>query len=148
MLTLIMIGCSSKSDLPSNFVDDQENFKQSIILLNEARDLSNPPESRYQTSFKLSEKTEKEINSKTEKGLSLGKQVGNDYLDYLHPELRNHFHNKLIKGTEIYYQGLRSNESANISEGSQMAGIMLVMEWLAWWEKHGKEIADKVYGDS
>jgi len=146
---------TASSVLPHKFFNDSkeqidnENFKQSIILLNEARDLSNPPESQNQTVFELSKEIEEKIYSNNEEGIRLGKLVSDDYLDYLHTELKNMFKNKLLKGTEIYYDGLIKNNADNIAEGvqKQIQGNQLIIEWIDWFDKNGKSITDKVFND-
>lgn len=128
---------------------DNENFKQSVMLLNEARDLTNPSESESQPSFELSKETEEKIFSNNKEGIRLGKLVSNDYLDYLNPELQNMFKNKLIKGTEIYHDGLTNNNSGSITEGTQkqIQGNQLIIEWINWWSKNGESITIKVFED-
>lgn len=149
VVVVLLLGCSTKSGLPSQYTNDSENLKRAIILLNEARDLSNPPRSDKQSTFTLSKEVEDEIYSKTEDGIRFGKQVSDEYLDHLHPELKDMFKNKLIRGTDIWYQGIKDNQSGRIGEGvqKQIQGDELVAEWIEWWDKQGKTIADKVYGD-
>ena len=102
---IVISGCAKKTEMPAQYKADNENFKQSVILLNKARDLSNPPESENQSSFKLSRETEEKLFSNTEKGIRLGKLVSDEYLDYINRELKDMFKDKLIKGTEINYDG-------------------------------------------
>lgn len=141
------LGCSKKSKIPSRYEKDNINFKKSIILLNEARDLSNPSESQHEPSFTLSNDIEAKIISKTEDGIRLGKEINDAYLDFLHPELKIMFKDKLLKGTDFYYDGLKDNNSGKIAEGlkKQIQGNELVIEWIRWWDKNGKSIADKLY---
>ncbi len=156
LLTLLLItsvvvisGCAKKTTIPSQYKTDNENFEQSITLLNEARDLSNPPGSENQPSFELPKETEEKIFSNTKEGIRLGKLVSDDYLDYLHPELKNMFKNKLIQGTEIYYDGLTATNTSNVAESAQkqIQGDQLIIEWINWWKKNGKSITDKVLED-
>ena len=149
VMVVAFFGCSTKSGVSPQYTNDQNNFKKAIILLNEARDLSNPLGSEKQSTFTLSKEVEDKIYSKTEEGIGSGKQVRDEYLEYLHPELRDMFKNKLIRGTEIWYEGIKDNRSGKIWEGTQkqLQGNELVVEWIRWWDKHGESIADKVYGD-
>lgn len=135
--------------MPEQYKTDNENFKQSVMLLNEARDLSNSPGSENQSSFELSKEVEEKIFSNNKEGIRLGKLVSDEYLDYIHPELKDMFKNKLIKGTEIYYDGLMMNNSGNITEGAQkqIQGNQLIIGWINWFDKNGKEITDKVFRD-
>ena len=157
LLTLLIIasivvisGCARKTEMPAQYKVDNENFKQSVILLNKARDLSNPPESENQSSFKLSRETEEKLFSNTEEGIRLGKLVSDEYLDYINPELKDMFKDKLIKGTEINYDGLMIMESgAYSSEGvqKQIQGSQLVIEWINWFRKNGRSFEDKIFED-
>lgn len=147
--SLIFSGCGKKTLMPSHYKVDNENFKQSVILLNKARDLSNPPESEKQSSFTLSKEVEEQIALNNKEGLKLGKLVSDDYLDFLSPEIKDMFKNKLIKGTEIYFEGLMEGKSNINSEGvkKQFEGNQLIMEWINWWSKNGESVSGKVFED-
>jgi hypothetical protein len=149
VLASVFLGCSAKSELPAQYTNDRDNFKKAVILLNEARDLSNPSGAEKQGSFELSKETEEKIFANTEEGIRLGKQVSDEYLEYLHPELRDMFKQKLIKGTEIWYEGIEDNNSGKVVTGlqKQVKGNELVIEWIKWWDKNGKSIADRVFGE-
>ena len=149
LFIIISLRCSKKSKIPSQYEKDNTNFKKSIILLNEARDLSNPPESQRQPSFTLPKDIEAKIILKTEKGIKLGKEINDAYLDFLHPELKIMFKHMLLKGTDFYYDGLKDNNSGKtaVDLKKQIQGNELVIEWIRWWDKNGKSIADKLYGD-
>jgi hypothetical protein len=101
----------------------------------------------------LSKKTEEKMISNTEEGIRLGKLVSDEYLDYIHSELKDMFKNKLIKGTEIYYDGLMislKNRSAGIlSKGAQkqIQGVQLQIEWINWFDKNAKSFGNKVFED-
>ena len=147
---VVISGCAKKTEMPAQYKADNENFKQSVIMLNKARDLSNPPESENQSSFKLSRETEEKLFSYTEKGIRLGKLVSDEYLDFINPELKDMFKNKLIKGTEINYDGLMIMKSnAYSSEGiqKQIQGSQFVIEWINWFSKNGRSFEDKIFED-
>lgn len=139
--------------MPAQYKADNENFKQSVILLNKSRDLSNPPGSENQSSFELSKETEEKIISYIEEGIRLGKLVSDEYLDYIYPELKDMFRNKLIKGTEIYYDGLMislKNRNADIlSKGAQkqIQGVQLQIEWINWFKKNARSFENKIFED-
>ncbi|MFH1328128.1 MAG: hypothetical protein ABIH76_04710, partial [Candidatus Bathyarchaeota archaeon] len=139
----------AKTALPPQYANDNENFKWSVILLNEARDMSNPPGAEKQSSFSLSKEIEEKIYTNTEEGIRLGKLVSDEYLDFLHPELRYMFKQKLIKGAEIWYEGIQDNNSGNVISGvqKQVEGNELIMEWIGWFDKNAKSFDDKVFGD-
>lgn len=150
LLTVVVLsGCTKKTAMPTQYKADNENFKQSMSLLNEARDLTNPPESETQPSFELSKETEDKISSNNTEGIRLGKLVSDDYLDYMHPELKVMYKNKLIRGTEIFSEGLKGDTSDVNFEGvkKQLEGNQLIIEWIDWWTKNGKSITDKVFSE-
>jgi len=148
MLTALF-GCAVKFTLPVQYTNDNQCFKQAITLLNEARDLSNPPGSEQQSSFKLPQETEDKMFANIDEALRLSDRISDKYLDYLHPQLRDMFRNKLIKGTEIWYEGIKDNNSGKVAEGfqKQIEGDKLVTEWLEWWNRNGQGIADKVFAE-
>ncbi len=149
LVFVALFGCSAKSVLPAQYTNDNQYFKQAIISLNEARDLSNPPGSAHQSSFELPQQTEDKIFANTEQAIRLSKQISDEYFDYLHPQLRDMLRNKLIKGTEVWYDGVKDNNAGKIAEGAQkqIQGNQLIVEWLEWWERNGEGIADKVFAD-
>ncbi len=133
-----------------NFNDD---LKQSVMLLTKVRELSNPPGSENQIAFHLSKETEEKIISNSSEGIRLGKLVSDEYLDSISPELRYMFRNKLIKGSEIFYNGfmisLKDRASGVLSEGEQMQiqGVQLQIEWIEWFDKKVKSSSYKVFED-
>ena len=139
--------------IPAQYRNGNEDFKQSVILLNKVRDLSNPPGSKNQIGFQLSKETEEEIISNTREGIRLGKLVSDEYLDSIYPELKYMFENKLIKGSEIFYDGflisLKNRNAGTLSEGEQkqIQGVQLQIEWKDWFDKNAKSFGYKIFED-
>jgi hypothetical protein len=138
---------SNNSAFPAEFMDDRANFVQSITVLGESSDLINKPSNNSGEAYTIRKATEQQVYSKIEEGLALSKIVDNAFLDYIHPDLKNYYRNKLIAGTEIYYEGIKSNNSGNISLGvqRQIEGNNLMTEWVNWWNSHNKDLANKAY---
>lgn len=138
---------SNNSAFPAEFMDDRANFVQSITVLGEYSDLINKPSNNSGEAYTIPKVTEQQIYSKIEEGLALSKKVDNAFLDYINPDLKNYYRNKLIAGTEIYYEGIKSNNSGNISLGvqRQIEGNNLMTEWINWWNSHNKDLANKAY---
>lgn len=134
------------SSFPEQFVDDRANFVQSITVLRESSDLTQPSNNSGEA-FDIPKETEQQIYSKMEEGIALSKKVDDAFLDYIHPDLKNYYRNKLIAGTEIYYEGLRGDTSDITSLGvqKQIEGNNLMIEWTNWWESHNKDLAEKAY---
>jgi len=142
------------SDFSGEFMDDRANFVQSITVLGESSDLINEPSNNSGEAYTIPKATEQQIFSKIKKGLALSKKVDDAFLDYIYPDLKNYYRNKLIAGTEIYYEGIKANNSGNISLGAQrqiesaqrqIEGINLMSEWVDWWNSHNKDLAKKAY---
>ena len=137
---------ATTSSFPEQFTDDRANFVQSITVLRESSDLTQPSNNSGEA-FTIPKATEQQIYSKIEEGIALSKKVDDAFLDYIHPDLKNYYRNKLIVGNEIYYEGIKANNSGDIPLGvqKQMEGNNLMIEWINWWESHNKDLADKAY---
>lgn len=138
---------SHNSAFPPGFVDDRANFVRSITILGESSDLINNSSENSGKAYTIAKTTERKIFSKIEEGLALSKKVDTAFLDYVHPDLTNYYRNKLIAGTEIYYEGIKLDNSDNISLGAQrqIEGITLMTEWVNWWNSHNKDLGNKAY---
>ncbi len=123
------------------------------MLLTKVRELSNPPGSENQIGFQLSKETEDKIISNSREGIRLGKLISDEYLDSISPELRYMFKNKLIKGSEIFYNGfmisLRDRAAGVHSEGEQkqIHGVQLQIEWIEWFDKKAESFSYKIFED-
>ena len=144
LIVLLFIGCAKKSSLSSQFLKDRKNFVDSVNVLNEARDLTQPPQNNKGDTFDIPEKKEKQIFSLSERGISLSKNISDVFLDYLHPDLKTMYRDKLIKGTELWYEGAKNSYSLQ-GVNKQNQGNKLIVEWIDWFEKHKKEIGKIVF---
>jgi hypothetical protein len=134
------------SSFPEQFIDDRANFVQSITVLRESSDLTQPS-NNLGKAFTIPKATEQQIYAKIEEGTALSKKVDDAFLDYIHPDLKNYYRNKLIVGTEMYYEGIKANNSGDVALGvqKQMKGNNLMIEWIRWWESHNKDLSNKAY---
>jgi hypothetical protein len=162
---IVISGCAEKPEIPEisvileapeipvQYRNYNEDFKQSVILLNNVRALSTPPGSENQICFQLSKETEERIISNSREGIRLGKLVSDEYLDSISPELRYMFKNKLIKGSEMFYDGfvisLKDRAAGVLSGGEQkqIQGVQLQSEWIEWFDKKAKSFSHKVFED-
>ena len=151
---LLMIGYQflgnrnpTNSTFPPEFIDDRANFVRSIIVLGESSDLINEPSNNSGEAYTIPEATEEQIFLKIEEGLALSKKVDNAFLVYIHPNLENYYRNKLIAGTQIYYEGLKlsNSDKTSLSVQKQAQGISLMAEWVNWWNSHNNNLANKAY---
>ena len=138
-------------EVPVQYRNFNDDFKQSVVLLNKVRALSNPQGSANQIGFQLSKETEEKIISNSREGIRLGKLVSDEYLDSISPELRYMFKNKLIKGSEMFYDGfmasLKARAAGVLSKGEQkqIQGVQLQIEWIEWFGKKSKSFSHKVF---
>jgi len=162
---VVISGCAEKPEksetavtletpeVPVQYRNFNDDFKQSVVLLNKVRALSNPQGSANQIGFQLSKETEEKIISNSREGIRLGKLVSDEYLDSISPELRYMFRNKLIKGSEIFYDGfmisMKERAAGVPSEGEQkqIRGVQLQIEWIEWFDKKAKSSSYKIFED-
>ena len=145
LLCVALVGCAKTTGIPAHFTNDKENFKESILALNKARELSQPPKGKETSAFDIPDNVEKEIFSLTEKGVALSKNVSDEFLDYLYPNLKTMYRGKLIEGSTLWYMGAHDSYS---QEGiaNQLKSAKLINEWVNWWYgKPLKEVGDKIF---
>jgi len=162
---VVISGCAEKPETPETAVtleapevpvqyrNFNDEFKQSVMLLGKVRDLSTPPGSENQIAFQLSKETEEKIIANSREGIRLGKLVSDEYLDSISPELRYMFRNKLMKGSEMFYDGfvlsMKDRAEGVLSEGEQkqIQGTQLQIEWIEWFDKKVKASSYKIFED-
>lgn len=151
-LIVAAICCCSKQDkeaakIQNEYQSDRDAFTKSVIALAEARDLSQPPKDNQGTFFKLPKETEAKIDSLTQVGLSMNEEIRDEFLDSVHPELKRMYREKLIKGSEIWYEGFKSNNEGDTLTGlaNQLRGNQLIVEWLDWFEMNKEQIGNKIF---
>jgi hypothetical protein len=138
------------ADFPERFIADRANFTQSITALGEASDLTQPPSNNSGEAFTIPKATEERIYYKIKEGTALNEKIGDAFLDYLHPDLKYYYRDKLIAGNKIYYEGIKANQNGDVSLGvqKQIQGVELIDEWNNWWQSHNKDLADKAFPTS
>lgn len=143
---LILSGCSqSPSQLfPEKFLIDRDLFKNSIQKFDQSSKISNSVE---QDGLSKAE----QVISLTEESIESAKKVSDDFLEYLHPELKENYKEKFIKGNELYYEGLKLSrpddgiESESVKK--QVEGNNLIQAWIDWWsnDANAQPIVDKLF---
>lgn len=128
--------------LPDKFSNDEKMFKDSITTFIEASDITNGSDNNASK-----EQTEK-VLSLTSKSIESGKKVTDEFLDYLHKDLKVNYREKFLKSQQLYYEGLsQSKDTDNIESASvkkQIEAGRIMSEWLSWWKSNDKEILGKV----
>jgi len=139
-------GGSNDAPLPEQFVDDRTAFAQVKQLFNDAMDLTMPPDNSSKP-FNMPKEQEDQIRSKLAEGISLSQKIDDSFLDYLHPDLKNNFRNKYVRGYELILEGLNSDTSDVNSIGvrKQLEGSNLIGEFNTWWDSNRDIITNKAY---
>ncbi len=139
-------GGSNEAPLPEQFVDDRTAFAQVKQLFNDAMDLTMPPDNSGKP-FDMPKEQEDQIRSKLAEGISLSQKIDDTFLDYLHPDLKNNFRDRYVRGYKLILEGLNSDTSDVNSIGvrKQLEGINLIGEFNTWWDSNRDIITNKAY---
>ncbi len=130
---------------PAKFSQDKVMFKDSIIKYGEASDITND------SGRKATKEETSKVLELTLITIEDSKKVGDEFLDYLHPDLKKNYRDKLIKSLQLYYDGLVGSKDGDTLESEsvkkQIESVTLMSEWSRWWESNGQEIADKLFSE-
>lgn len=123
---------------PPEFVKDRDNFIKINQLSDEIANLQSP------VLKKVTNKDQEKIYSKINEIISLNDKVDPRFFDYFNSEFKYYFEEKNIKGTQIFYEGLKETDT-NKSIKKQFEGNSLREEWFKWWQKNNKTMADQAF---
>lgn len=134
--------------LPQEYIDDRANFAKASQNFNEAMDLTKPPDNSGKP-FNMSKEQEAQIIFKLEEGINLSNKVDDNFLDYLNPDLKNNYRSYMVKGYELFLEGLKSETSNENSIGvkKQFESVQYLDKWNLWWDSNKKTITNKAYPD-
>lgn len=138
LLALTAVCGKEREPINANVMRDR--FAYSLELSQKANQLSQPP--GQVASFKMPEQQEKQMKDFLRQSIALGKGMNSKFLNWLGPNLNDIYKNKLIKGMQLYLDGL---EKADVAK--QLQGNQLTMEWAEYWEREKNGILDKMYPD-
>jgi len=114
-----------------------EAFKSSIELRNEAMNIINPPSSLTGTGmYSIKSDNHSKARELLKKSLSVSKQVSDEFLDSLAPELSIHYHKEFQKGLKMY---LESSDPNNLDFEKQLKSQRLMMKFGEWYRKEFKK---------
>lgn len=137
----------SNKTLPQEYLDDREAFGKVNQLFGEAMDLTKPPDNSGRP-FDMPKDQETQILSKLGDGVNLSKTIDDKFLDYLNPELKNHFRNEYVGGNELILEGLKSGTSnESVSVKKQLEGSQLIGLWIKWWDSNKNTITNKAFAE-
>jgi hypothetical protein len=125
--------------LPSRFQADRDRLSVAFEAFHKASGLTKPPPGK--STFPDSPQHTRSVLEHLERGLAAGDAVGDEFLDWLHPEMRHYFRTKFMVGQRSYYEGLQTSDVT-----LQLKGITLMQEWdRAFWRAHAQGVTDKAF---
>ena len=132
---LTVIECSS-SDVPSQFKDDRQHLTEAFAAFYEAGELS-----KGMSSYTPPPGVDEKIDNLLKRGLREGDSVSDAFLSWLHPEMKRHFREELMKGERLYAEG---RKESNVQK--QSLGKGLIGRWYGdFWKEHGEMIFYKAF---
>jgi hypothetical protein len=130
---LFTIGCG----LPEKFTADRENFSAALDSFIEASNQLNNaagPSGTAQMTASLSSSMLSSIDA----GLTSADAVSDEFLDWLHPEMKTQFRDNLVAGQRALASAIRANDPG------QMSGAQQRLEaWMQYWNENGEKLNQK-----
>ncbi len=139
LLIAVLVGCRSTGDrIPVQFQQDREAFVLSVMSINRARMLSQPPVDASGQGYAMAPQLEAQIDSLIVLSIDASKLVSDSFLVSLHPELPSVYRGKMVAGAELWLEGIRlSRQQGGIAGvAEQGRGTELDSQWLAWLNAH------------
>ncbi len=125
--------------LPTTFLDDRHRLSEAFAAFDTANKLTQPAPG--QSSFKGTPERFLQILQALRHGLEAGDAVSNDFLDWLHPQMRTAFREQYLAGNRLYLEGLVQHDVVK-----QLRGSDLVQQWYSgFWSVNSKPIADRAF---
>lgn len=122
-------GDKSSESLNKEYENDYELLQESIDLLKKANNISNELSS-LTDSEKIKIK-ETEMISLMKQGIDKGKNVSDDFLKGISPNMVEYFKNKFLEGHEILIKGIQNpNQVQSLQE--QQLGIEMINSYFDW----------------
>lgn len=138
IIVAIIAGCSS-DDMPPELSKDRMHLINALFAFDEANEMSQSPEGV--TGYKPQPGANEKIEALLAKGLKEGDSISDEFLDWLHPEMRIFFRGKYMQGHRLVFEGRKED-----SVSKQVTGIKLIEEWYHYfWDKNFDSIYKKVY---
>jgi hypothetical protein len=130
---------TTTSVLPDKYLKDKEFFVNSLKKHSEAAEVTND---------KFITKSTKEIDEKIlsleKESLENGIKVSDEFLDYLHQDLKINYKNYFIESRKLYIEGLNITDNENLSLEKQLESLNLFKKWGDWWDKNNDKILEKI----
>lgn len=123
---------------PPEFMKDRDNFIKINQLSDEIANLQSP------AFKKVTNEDQEKIYSKINEIININDKIDPRYFDYFNSEFKYYFEEKNIKGTKIFYEGLKETNTS-ISVKKQLEGNLLREEWFKWWQNNRKTMTDQAF---
>ena len=136
-LLLMVPGCIPEK-FPDEFIDDREAFDQSILAFWEANNMFKRQPG--QSIVLRTPNQEKKYFEQISNGINISQNISDEFLDYLHPDLKKMYRESLIPGKRDYLEGALSGNRFKQGQGSRK-----VIVWEDFWEANKAEIVAKTY---
>jgi len=125
--------------LPSNYADNRSNFTASMKDYADSSDIANSHGDVNQVANLISS------------SIASSNKVSDDFLNYLDPQLKDEYRNKLIRGEQLFLDGLNANTPTDTIDSPsaklQTQGIQLENEWTNWWNSHHEALTNKAFAN-
>jgi hypothetical protein len=135
-------GASSnqaQTSLPPEYVSHRDSLSSAFQAFSTVTRLTQVPAG--QTSMASTPEHDLKVKRALEQGLRAGRSVGRDFLNWLHPQMQEHFEGRYLAGQALYLEGLQEQNPAK-----QIRGNELIAEWYSqFWEAHSKMVVAKAF---
>jgi hypothetical protein len=136
-----VLPTGAANGLPTRFQADRDRLSAAFDAFHKASELTKPPPGK--STLPDSPQHTRSVLEHLGRGLAAGDAVGDEFLDWLHPEMRHYFRNRFMAGQRSYHDGLKMSDVS-----LQSKGITLIQEWdRAFWVAHAQRITDKAFQD-
>jgi len=137
---------NKKNVLPDKFIADKEAFGVSLSKFGETSDITNRPDAN------ASGEEVKKVLSLTLESINSSNKVSDEFLDYLHPNLKINYREKFVRSQQLYYDGLSQTKDDDTRDSesvkNQIEAGKLMNEWLIWWKSNSGSIISKAFPES
>lgn len=134
--------------LPEQYKNDRATYGQINQLFNDAMDLTMPPDTSGKP-FDMPKEQENTIRNKLNEGISLSKNIDDNFFDYLNPEMKNMYREKYIRGYSLILEGINITDpnQTSLSVSKQLEGSNLIGDWNKWWDRNKDNITNKAFAE-
>jgi len=136
--TALFYSCGNSDEKKIDGNAERDALENCLTLSLEANKLTQPPNNEI--TFDLPDTTEKEIIEKLEQSIEIGNNINDKFLYWLHDGLQYEFKEHFIKGSELYLEGLKTE---NVEK--QIKGNKLTIEWNEYWNDNKEDILNKMF---